>query len=46
MKDKLPDLQDSEEEEKEEEEEVEASSIDSDMKIAATEVDRPNGDDI
>ena len=45
MKDKLPDLQDSEEEEKEEEE-VEVSSIDSDMKIAATEVDRPNGDDI
>ena len=41
LKDKLLDLQDSEEDKEEE-----ASSVDSDMKIAATEIDRPNGDDI
>ena len=45
LKDKLPDLQDSEEEIVEEKEE-EASSVDSDMKIAATDVDGPDGDEI
>ena len=45
LKDKLPDLSDSNSPSEEEEKE-DVSSVDSDMKIAATEIDRPNGDDI